>query len=154
MGTLFLTKEARIYNGAKAVSSITVAGKIGHDITLAMCVASFALYKTSHPYLMTSDHHVFLITPAILDSVSNVSVSSPPLYWWYHTNCISEVTSSLIHDIISILYDMTTTVWLHNHCIHGIRFPTYNITSMVYDISSSIPVTSQTLCLWIHINYF
>ena len=27
MGTLFLTKEARIYNGAKTVSSISGAGK-------------------------------------------------------------------------------------------------------------------------------
>ena len=29
MGTLFLTKEARIYNGAKAASSINGAGKTG-----------------------------------------------------------------------------------------------------------------------------
>ena len=29
MGTLFLTKEARIYNGAKTASSINGAGKIG-----------------------------------------------------------------------------------------------------------------------------
>ena len=29
MGTLFLTKEARIYNGAKTVSSINGAGKTG-----------------------------------------------------------------------------------------------------------------------------
>ena len=29
-GTLFLTKEARIYNGAKTVSSINSVGKIGH----------------------------------------------------------------------------------------------------------------------------
>ena len=29
MGTLFLTKEARIYNGAKTVSSISGAGKTG-----------------------------------------------------------------------------------------------------------------------------
>ena len=29
MGTLFLTKEARIYNGAKAVSSINGAWKTG-----------------------------------------------------------------------------------------------------------------------------
>jgi len=28
MGTLFLTKEARIYNGAKTASSINGAGKI------------------------------------------------------------------------------------------------------------------------------
>ena len=29
MGTLFFTKEARIYNGAKRASSINGAGKIG-----------------------------------------------------------------------------------------------------------------------------
>ena len=29
MGTLFLTKEARIYNGAKTASSINGSGKIG-----------------------------------------------------------------------------------------------------------------------------
>ena len=29
IGTLFLTKEARIYNGAKTVSSINCAGKTG-----------------------------------------------------------------------------------------------------------------------------
>ena len=29
MGTLFLTKEARIYNGAKIASSINGAGKTG-----------------------------------------------------------------------------------------------------------------------------
>ena len=29
MGTLFLTKEARIYNGAKIVSSINGAGETG-----------------------------------------------------------------------------------------------------------------------------
>ena len=31
---------------------------------------------------------------------------------------------------------MTATVCHHNHCIHDIRFPTYDITSQVYDISS------------------
>ena len=30
MGTLFLTNEARIYNGAKTASSINGAGKTGH----------------------------------------------------------------------------------------------------------------------------
>ena len=28
-----------------------------HDITLAVCVASLALYKTSRPHFMTSNHH-------------------------------------------------------------------------------------------------
>ena len=124
-----------------------------YDMTLAMCMASFALYKTSHPQFMTSDHHVFLITPTMFNIMSTVSVSSPPLYWWYHTKCISEITSAIIHNIISILYDMTANVWHHNQCIHDIRFPTYDLTSRVDDISSPIPVTPQWLCLWIHVNY-
>ena len=60
-------------------------------ITLAICVASFALYKTSHPRFMTSSHHFYDITPTIFDSISTVSLSSHPLYWWYHTNWISEI---------------------------------------------------------------
>ena len=31
MGTLFLTKEARIYNGAKTASSINGSGKTGQQ---------------------------------------------------------------------------------------------------------------------------
>ena len=123
-----------------------------YDVTFTICVALFALYKTSHPHFMTSNHRVYVITQNILYIVSTVSVSSHPPYWWYHTNCISEITSAIIHDIISIVYNITATIWHHNHCIHDIRFLTYDITSRVYVISSPIPVTSQTLCLWIYVN--
>ena len=51
-----------------------------YDITLSICVASFALYKTSHPQFMTSNHRVYVITPTIFDIVPTVSVSSHPLY--------------------------------------------------------------------------
>ena len=124
-----------------------------YDITLAISVASFALYKTSHPHFMTSNHGLYVITPTILDIVSTVSVSPHPLYWWYHTNCISEITSAIIHNIISILYDMTDTVRHHNHCIHDIKLPTYDISYRVYDVSSPIHLTSPKLRLWIHVNY-
>ena len=80
-----------------------------YNITLAISVASFALYKTSHPHFMISNHRVFLITPTIFYIMSTVSVSWHPVYWWYHTKCISEITSSIIHDIISIVYEMTAT---------------------------------------------
>ena len=43
-----------------------------YDITLAICVASFALYKTSHPRFMTSRYHCYDITPTIFDIVSTV----------------------------------------------------------------------------------
>ena len=36
MGILFLTKEARIYNGAKIASSINGSGKTGHYLVKAM----------------------------------------------------------------------------------------------------------------------
>ena len=36
MGTLFLTKEARIYNGTKTPSSINGSGKTGHHLVKAM----------------------------------------------------------------------------------------------------------------------
>ena len=125
-----------------------------YDITLAIYVASFALYETSHPHFMTSNHRVYVFMASIFDIVSTVSVSSHPLYWWYHTNCISEITSAIVHNIISIVYDMTATVSHDNHCFNDIRFPTYHITSRIYDISPPIALTSQTLCLWIQVTIF
>ena len=35
------------------------------------------------------------ITPTIFDIISTVSVSSHPIYWWYHTNWIFEISSAL-----------------------------------------------------------
>ena len=58
-----------------------------------------------------------------------------------------------LHDITVTLYDIIRLyLWDPSHCIHDIRSYTCDITSRVYDILSPIPVTSLTLCLWIHIN--
>ena len=54
------------------------------------------VFMSSHPLYLTS-------CPLCVD------VSSHQLYWWYHTNCISEITSAIIHDIISSVYDMAAT---------------------------------------------
>ena len=76
------------------------------------------------------------MTPTIFDMVSTVPVSSHPLFCWYHTNCIYEITSTIIHNIISIVY-MTATVsvwsnplvwWYHTLCMYDIT-PTICITS-------------------------
>ena len=64
-----------------------------YDITLTICVASFALYKTSHAHFMTSNHRVYVITPTIFDMVSTVCgcaitstllMISHQLYFWDH----------------------------------------------------------------------
>ena len=109
-----------------------------YDITLAICFTSLALYKTSHPHFMTSNHRGYVITPTILDIMSTLSVLSHPLYWWYHTNRISEITSAIIHDIIYIVCDMTATIWHH-----------------LQGLCHLIPYTCdiKTLHLWIHVNY-
>ena len=60
----------------------------------------------------------YVITPTTFDIVFTVSVSSHPLYWWYHTNCISESTSAIIHDIISIVYDMTPTLCVTSYALY------------------------------------
>ena len=95
-------------------------------------------------------------------------------YIWHHSHCICAATPTVCcyhnnygrypiwhtYDIIHTLHDITITLydiipqylWHHSHWIHDIRCPTYDITYRFYDISSPIPVTSQTLCLWIHIN--
>ena len=89
-----------------------------NDITLAVYVALFALYKTSHPHFMISNHHFYEITLTILDIVSTASVSSPPLYWWYHTNCIYETSSSIYDDSISIVYDITFTIFVTSQTLY------------------------------------
>ena len=124
-----------------------------YDLTNTAFITSDLHYITSLPLFRASHHYLYDIKSTVSVLTSTLSVSSHPFCWWYHTNCISVITWAIIHDIISIVYDMTATMWHHNHCIHDIRFPIYDITYTVYDISSPIPVTSQTLCLRIHVNH-
>ena len=92
------------------------------NITPTICMTSHSPYVWHRlPY---TRHHILNLWPQTTVFMSShplyltlwplcVDVSSHPLYWWYHTNCISEITSAIIHDIISSVYDMTATgsVW-------------------------------------------
>ena len=53
MGTLFLTKEARIYNGAKTASSINGAGKTGqlHKKTVKLGYFLTSYTKTNSKWI-------------------------------------------------------------------------------------------------------
>ena len=130
-----------------------------YDITLAKYVASFPLCKTSHPHFMTSNHRFYVITATIFDILSTVSVSSYPLYWWYHTNCISEITSAIVHNIISPLFltkyplsmpsqhsvlmsPHSAYVWHPLHCKwHRIHSITKN--NAIYDVISTSRIASH-----------
>ena len=80
-----------------------------YDITLPICVATFALYKSSLPHSMTSNHHVYVITAPTFDIVSTLCgcvitstllMVSNQLYFWdhirygsqYHIHCIRHDT--------------------------------------------------------------
>ena len=126
-----------------------------YDITLAICVASFALYKTSHPHFMTSNHHFEYITPTILDIISTVSVSSHQLYRWYHSHYMYDITSSICETFCPLyiltsypLYTTTYSLYLYHHshctCVSHPPFPWYH-TLCIYDIALTICLTSDTL---------
>ena len=99
------------------------------------------------------------ISPTIFDITATVSVLQHLLYCCHH-NTYGSYPTWHTYDIIHSLHEITITLydiipqylWHHSHCIHDIRFLTYDITSRVYDILSTIPVTSHKLCLWIHIH--
>ena len=132
---------------------------------------------------MTSNHHFYEITPTIFDIVSTISLSSHPLYSWYHTNCIYEISSAIYDDIISIVYNIIFTRFVtsqplnlchHNHSfdvtspfvcmtshryLYIIIYSIEGITSTFYDIiwhyviTCTVLMTSLLLYLTLHPPY-
>ena len=108
---------------------------------------------------MKSNHHFYDIKPTIFDIVSMLILSPHPLYWWYHTNSIYDISSSIYVDIISIVYNNIFTIFVPSqplylcltptfsmishplytwHCTHymfNTRYTLWGITSTVYDIT-------------------
>ena len=115
---------------------------------------------------MTSSHHFYDITRTIFDIVSPVSVSSHPIYWWYHRNWIFELSSAIYDDIVYIVYDITATEcvsshppfqWYNNLCMWDITptlciisYTLYKDTRPHFMTSHHIFMTSQTLYSWHH----
>ena len=105
---------------------------------------------------MKSNHHFYDLTPNIFDIVSTLFVSPHPLYWWYDTNCIYEISSSIYVDIISIVYNNIFTIFVqHSHftCVSHPLFPWYH-TLCIYDISPTIFDNRATASVWSHSLYW
>ena len=90
----------------------------------------YALYMTSHPRFMTSQHSIQFIS--LLYLISNwIYLTTHPLNLCIHTHIIDHITPTMcmiteaqyawhhvnIYDITSTLYDITPRYDIHIHCI-------------------------------------
>ena len=121
-------------------------------------MASFALYKTSQPHFLTSNHHFEDITPTILDIVSTVSVPSHQLYQWYHSHFMFDITSSICETFCLLyLWHCMHYVWHHNPLcwLHHTRH-IYDIICTTEDVKSTLSLQatifmiSHPLQAWHH----
>ena len=117
------------------------------DIILAICVASFALYKTSQPHFLSSNHHFEDIIPTILDIMSTVSGSSHQIYRWYHSHYVYDLTSS-ISVTSHPLY-----LWHNIHCVwHHSTLCSWRNTRDMYDILCTVednaPILSHQITVF------
>ena len=101
-----------------------------------------SLYDLKPPCLWHHSHYIWHLGHCICVITSTLLMISHQIYFWDHIRYSSQ------HHIHCIRHDT------HCVCFHGIRYPTYHITSRIYDMSSPIAVTSQTLFLWIHVTIF
>ena len=116
-----------------------------YDITSTVYMAQYALYVTSHPQFMTSQHsswHQTIIshlTPFISDSTSTVSLSSNPDYRSYNPHC---------------MYDNTATICMTSFELHITSLPLFMLS---YHAMTSHPLYScyhtQDTCHRIHCSW-
>ena len=73
-------------------------------------------------------HSLYDITPTIFYIISTLFLSPHPLYW-YHTNSISEISSSICGDIISIVYSNIFTIFFPSQPLYLCLTPTLSMIS-------------------------
>ena len=136
-----------------------------NDITTTICMTSYALHRTSHPLCMTT--HPFLydikssisdITSTISNLTSTVSVSSHPLYRWYHSHYIYDITSSICvtsyplyvwHHIHYVGHHNTVCGWQHARNMYDIICTADDITSTLSH-QTTVFKMSHPLQAWHH----
>ena len=95
---------------------------------------------------MKSNHHFYDITPTIFYIVSMLFLSPHQLYW-YHTNPIYEISSSICGDIISIVHNNIFTIFVPSQPLYLCLPPTLSMISHPLCIShcTIICLTSDTI---------
>ena len=132
-------------------------------------MASFALYKTSHPRFLTSSHHLYDITQLYLTSY--------PLCLCHHIHCIDDITpteflrSHLLYMTTSCTFYMISqplNVCHHTHSFNDITpfvcrtwhplYIKYHIHSIKHHVHilwyhTTLFMISHALCSWHHSHY-
>ena len=139
-----------------------------YDITLAISVTSFALYKTSQPHFLISNHHLEDITPTIIDSVHCICVITPtlsmiskPQYVWYHILYMWDILSTIFMTSYPLCMTTQPCVLFTPHSAyvwHHLRYRIRHIHSItpshnLYDFTSTSGITSHPLYQTSHTLY-
>ena len=93
---------------------------------------------------MKSYHHFYDTTPTVFDSVLMLFLSPHPLYWWYHTNCIPEISSSIYVEILSIVYNGIVTIFVPSQPLYQFLTPTLSM------ILHTLYILHLTYYIWYH----
>ena len=117
-----------------------------YDIISTVYVAQYALYMTTHPWFMTSQHSthdikdiISHITLIISNSTSTVSLSSHPDYRWYNPHCI---------------YDKTATICMTSYELHMTSHPLFMISHHamtshpLYSCHHTLDTSHHIHCSW------
>ena len=130
-----------------------------YDITSTVYMAEYALYMTSHPRFMTSQHSthdlkaiISHLTLIISDSTSTASLSSHKDYWSYNPRCT---------------YDNTATICMTSYELHTTSHPLFMISHHAMTshplysvITSRIAVIASTVAgplfivYWLYNTYY
>ena len=145
---LYLTSNTRCRHNTTTISEITSSICVSlwshtlyrsynihciYDMAPTILIAQYALYMTSHPWFMTSQHYIHYIS--LLYLISNwLYLTALPLYLCHHNQIINHITPTVrvitqaqyvwyhtnTYDITSNHYDITPLHELCTHCIHVI----------------------------------
>ena len=117
------------------------------DMAPTLFMAHYALYMTSHPQFMTSQHSIHYIS--LLYLISNwLYLTAHPQFLCHHTQIIGHITQIVYrikqaqyvryhmntYVITSTLYDITPRYDIHTHCTHAITARVPVIASTVAEL--------------------
>ena len=137
-----------------------------YDITSTVYMAQYALYMTSHPWFMTSQHSTHDIT-TLYSWHQSYYISPHTDYIWQHIHCICQLSQIIDHTTqIVCMITQLQYVWHHMnyiwHHIHSLWYHStlWHHTHCKYVITPRIPVIASSaagpllIVYWLYHTYY